>query len=45
MPVILSGLCILFLNYISRDLDNTKTLLYKLFVRYLVVKPACGNAT
>jgi len=31
-----------FHNYISRDLNNTKILLYKLFVRYLVVKPACG---
>jgi len=24
--------------------DNTKILLYKLFVRYLVVKLACANA-
>jgi len=32
-------------QYISRDLDNTKILLYKLFVRYLFVKPACGNKT
>jgi len=28
----------------SRDLDNTKILLYKPLVRYLVVKPACTNA-
>jgi len=34
----LSGLCI---NYISRDLDNTVILLYKLFVRYLVAKRVC----
>jgi len=27
-----------------RDLDNTNTLLYKLYVRYLVVKPTCINA-
>jgi len=38
MPAILSRLYITFINYISRDLDNTKILLYKLFVRYLVVK-------
>jgi len=44
MPKILSRLSILFINYKSRDLDNTKILLYKLFVRYLVVKPACVNA-
>jgi len=44
MPAILSRLSILFINYISCDLDNTKILLYKLFVRYLVVKPACVNA-
>jgi len=31
MPAILSGLYIFFKNYISRDLDNTKILLYKLF--------------
>jgi len=42
MPVILSRLSI-FINYKSRDLDNIKILLYKLFVRYLVVKPACVN--
>jgi len=41
---ILRRLSILFINYISRDLDNTKILLYKLFVRSLVVKPACVNA-
>jgi len=28
----------------SRNLDNTKILLYKLFVRYLVVKRACVYA-
>jgi len=28
-----------------RDLDNTKIILSKLFVRYLVVKPVCVNAT
>jgi len=44
MPAILSRLSILFINYISRDLDNTKILLYKLFIRYLVVKPVCVNA-
>jgi len=43
MPAILSRLSILF-SYISRDLDNTKILLYKLSVRYLVVKPVCVNA-
>jgi len=32
------------MNYILRELDNTKILLYKLFVRYLVVKPVCSNA-
>jgi len=45
MPALLSRLSILFINYISRNLDNTKILLYKLFFRYLVVKPACVNAT
>jgi len=30
MAAILSRLSILFINYISRDLDNTKLLLYKL---------------
>jgi len=44
MPVILSRLSILFINYVSRDLVNTKILLYKFLVRYLVVKPACVNA-
>jgi len=34
---------ILFINYILRDLDNKKILLYKLSVRYLVIKPACVN--
>jgi len=28
----------------KHDLDDTKILLYKLIVRYLVVKPACVNA-
>jgi len=45
MPAILSRFSILFINYLSRDLDNTKILLYKLFVRYLFFKqPACVNA-
>jgi len=44
MSVILSKLSILFINYISRDLDNTKILLYKIIVWYLVVKPASVNA-
>jgi len=44
MSAILSRLSILFINNISRDLDNIKILLYKLFVRYLVVKLACLNA-
>jgi len=46
MSAILSRLPVLFINYTSilRDLDNTKILLYKLFVRYLVVKPTCVNA-
>jgi len=34
MTAILSKLSILFISYISRDLDNIKKLLYKLFVRY-----------
>jgi len=38
---IFSRLSILFINYISCDLDNKKILLNKVFVRYLVVKPAC----
>jgi len=43
---ILSTLSILFINiYISRVLDNTKILSNKLFFPYLVVKPACANAT
>jgi len=37
----LSKLSILFTNYISHDLDDTKIHLYKLFVQYLVVKHAC----
>jgi len=44
MPAILSRLSIPFINYTLCDLDNTKLLLYKLFIRYLVVKPACVNA-
>jgi len=44
MTATLSRLSNLFINYISRDLDNTNILLYKLFFRYLVVKPACVNA-
>jgi len=43
MPENLSRSFILFVNYISRDLDYTKILLFKLFVRYLVVTPACVN--
>jgi len=46
MPAILNRLSIDFkkLQYILHDLNNTKILLYKLFVQYLVVKPACVNA-
>jgi len=44
MPAILRRLSILFINYISRDLDNTKILLYKLSIRYLVVKSVRENA-
>jgi len=44
MPAIISRLSILFINYISHDLDNMKIVLHNLFVRYLVVKPACANA-
>jgi len=44
MPEILSSLSIFFINYTLRDLDNLNMLLYKLFVRYLVVKPACVNS-
>jgi len=40
MPAILSRVSIFFINYISRDLNNTKILLYKLFIQHLVVKPA-----
>jgi len=36
MPAILRRLSILFRNHISRELDNAKILLYKLFVRNLV---------
>jgi len=43
MPAILSRLSILFINYISRDLDNTKVILFKFFVRYVVVKPTCTS--
>jgi len=32
------------INYISRDFDNTKIVLYKLFVWYLIAKAACVNA-
>jgi len=35
---------ILFTNKILRELGNKKVLFYKLFVRYLVVKPVCINA-
>jgi len=35
---------ILFINYILRELDNTKIRLYKFFVWYLVVKLACADA-
>jgi len=44
MPAILSRISIFFIKYLSRDLDDIKILLYKVFVRYLVVKPACVNA-
>jgi len=44
MLAILSRLFILFINYISHDLDNPKILIYKLSFWYLVVKPACVNA-
>jgi len=44
MPAILSWLSILFISYISRDLDNVKILLYKLSGRSYVVKPARVNA-
>jgi len=43
MPAIFSRLSILLINYVLGDLDKTKILLYKLFVRYLVVKPASVN--
>jgi len=41
MTEILSRFSNFFINYIPRDLDNTKMVLYKLFIRYLVVKPVC----
>jgi len=44
IPAVLSRLSILFINYTLRDLDNTKMLLFKLFVRFLAVKPTCVNA-
>jgi len=44
MLAILSRLSIFFINNILRAFDKTKILLYKLSVRYLVVKPACVNA-
>jgi len=37
-------LSIHFTNKILRELDNKKVVFYKLFVCYLVVKPACINA-
>jgi len=40
---IISRLYIFFINYTLRDFDSTNKLLYKLFVRYLVVKPTCVN--
>jgi len=43
MTEIFIRLSILFINYISRYLDNTKILSYKLFDRCLVVKLACVN--
>jgi len=36
MFAILSRLSILFINYRLRDLDNTKILLYKFFVQYMI---------
>jgi len=44
MFAILSRLYIIFLNFILHDLNNLKILLYKLFVRNLIVKPVCVNA-
>jgi len=41
MLAVSSNLSILFTNYTLHELDNTKMLLYKLSVRFLVVKPAC----
>jgi len=34
---------ILFINYTSRDFDNTKILVCTVFVLYLVVTPTCIN--
>jgi len=44
MPAILSRISILFIHYILCNLDYPNIVLYKLFFRYLVVKPACVNA-
>jgi len=41
MSTFLSRLSILLISYIARDHNNKKILLYKLFVRYRVVKLAC----
>jgi len=43
MPAIFSRFSIFFINPKLRVFDNIKILLHKLFVRYLVVKPACLN--
>jgi len=44
MPANLSRISILFINYILFNLDYPNIVLHKLFVRYLIVKPACVNA-
>jgi len=44
MPVVLSRLCILFINYISRDLDNTKTLFIETFCSIPGYHTYCVNA-
>jgi len=45
MPVILNGLFIVFINYISCDFDSTKHFYSCLsFSTWLVIKPACVNA-
>jgi len=44
MPANLSRISILFINYILPNLDYPNIVLYKIFVRYLVVKPVCVNA-